>query len=673
MYDKTLKTNHHPPRQTKAKRSFSDYVSASLILPFFYSIAQFFYRSVRESAIGTFFCSYDQENEAIESGLLARLRKKLRFSERVMRPMRFKIAAQFDNSAIFSSLRTYCARLAGMSLGTYGLSCLFFSFFSSIIYVLRYMTNKDTSYADILISGSVLLIGICFVASHQHLSDVLCQSKLSSFILFKLCGVNEEYFRKVPRTQGKTIAAILVGALLGLLTAALSPLFVVIGVFGIGAAFLVYKIPEAGVVAILFFTPFLPTMVLVAFMMYLLVCFFLKYLRGKRVIHFAWLDFAVLLFMAVLLFAGLFSAAPGASLFPVLVFLCFMCGYFLVVNLICSAEWIHRCLWAILSSSVLVSLYGIYQNFFSVADTTWQDTEMFSDISGRVVSTLENPNVLAEYLIMILPLAIAGFLISKTAVQKLCYLFCAGILGACLIFTWSRGAWLGLLLAMMLFFLMYSKKVLVLGIFGILAIPFLPFVLPASIMNRFLSIGNLGDTSTSYRVHIWEGVTAMLKDHFIGGIGVGADAFGEVYPRYALSGIETAPHSHNLYLQILVETGIFGFILFLVLLLIFVKRSFTFYAKPLPLRERAVPAALFCGILAVLAQGMTDYIWYNYRVFLMFWLLIGFFAAVCRTTEADHRDILQKASRQDADNADITLTAPVRKGKAAEQASSKID
>ena len=27
--------------------------------------------------------------------------------------------------------------------------------------------------------------------------------------------------------------------------------------------------------------------------------------------------------------------------------------------------------------------------------------------------------------------------------------------------------------------------------------------------------------------------------------------------------------------------------------------------------------------MGVLVHGMTDYVWYNYRVFLMFWLIIG--------------------------------------------------
>ncbi|MBQ7982015.1 MAG: O-antigen ligase family protein, partial [Clostridia bacterium] len=599
-------------RQHRKPPSLTALVSHSLILPLFYRIAVFLYQSVRESIVGRFFCGYDRANDAMQNGILAALRRRLHLSDRILRPLRFTVAAQFDNSAILCRLRRLLDQLAGMPLGTYGLAALFFSLFSCIAYVLSYASGRNPEIADLIMAAAFLLIGICLVASTQHFSEALSQSRLASFLLFRIAGANEEYFRTLPHTQGMTVAAAAVGSLFGLLTFVIPPLWLVLGGIGCCAAFFVYKIPEAGVVAVLFLAPFLPTMVLVAFMMYLLFCYFIKYLRGKRVFRVEYMDLCVMLFAAVFFFAGLFSASPAQSLFPVLVFLCFLSGYFLVVNLIRSTPWVQRCYLSALSSAVLVALYGIYQNFFVTADTTWQDTEMFEDISGRVVSTLENPNVLAEYLIMILPIAVAGFFCAKLISQKMVYLFAGGIIGACLIFTWSRGAWLGLIIAMLLFLLMYSKKVLVIGLFGILAVPFLPFVLPQSILNRFLSIGNLGDTSTSYRVHIWEGTLAMLRDHFLGGIGVGTGVFGEVYPRYALSGIESAPHSHNLYLQIFVETGILGLALFAVFLFTFARHNFTFYAKPLPQTPRVYTAALFCGLLAVLAQGMTDYIWYNY-------------------------------------------------------------
>ena len=74
-------------------------------------------------------------------------------------------------------------------------------------------------------------------------------------------------------------------------------------------------------------------------------------------------------------------------------------------------------------------------------------------------------------------------------------------------------------------------------------------------INRFASIGNLGDSSTSYRVYIWMGTLAMLKDYWMCGIGPGDAAFNLVYPKYSYSGI-VAPHAHNLFLQIVCDAGV---------------------------------------------------------------------------------------------------------------------
>lgn len=628
--------------------TLSSLVSQSLILPLFYRFAVFLYQSIRESAIGTFFCGYDKEEATMRTCLPGRIGKKLSLSDRVLRPLRFLIAAQFDHSVFLNAVRRWLSRLAAMTVSTYGVGCLTFSFFSCLILALKFLITEHAEIADVVADISVpaaaLVIGICLVTSRRHLSDALCQSRLLYTLLFRIAGAKEEYFRSLEPVSGSAIAASVIGMLLGLATAVIPAFLIPLGIFALLGMLLIYKIPEFGVVLVFFALPFMPTaeqfhptMMMVGVMMYLLLCFIIKYLRGKRVIRIGWIDLCVLLFMAVLLFAGLFSASPADSMKPVLVFLCFMCGYFLVVNLIRSSEWLNRAVWAVILSSTFVSLYGIYQNFFGTVNTTWQDTDMFSEITGRVVSTFENPNVLAEYLIMCLPASVAGFFNAKNASGRLLFLFLCGVSGGCLIFTWSRGAWLGFMIAMLFFLLMYSKKTLVVMMFGVLALPFAPFVLPESVMNRFLSIGNLADSSTSYRVHIWEGVIAMLKDHMLGGIGVGVDVFQKVYPRYALSAIETAPHSHNLYLQILVETGIFGLILFLVFLFTYAKHTFTVYVKPLSPQRRTLMAALFCGTLAVLAQGMTDYIWYNYRVFLAFWMMIGLTVSVGRTTLAEDR------------------------------------
>ena len=110
------------------------------------------------------------------------------------------------------------------------------------------------------------------------------------------------------------------------------------------------------------------------------------------------------------------------------------------------------------------------------------------------------------------------------------------------------------------------------------------------------------------------------------------------FKKILLSGIETAPHSHNLYLQIFVESGIFVLLLFLILLIVYARYCFTRLSSPMERNDRLLLAGLFCGIIAVLAQGMTDYIWYNYRVFLMFWIVIGLTAALGRMIRREPKE-----------------------------------
>jgi len=158
---------------------------------------------------------------------------------------------------------------------------------------------------------------------------------------------------------------------------------------------------------------------------------------------------------------------------------------------------------------------------------------------------------------------------------------------------------------------------------------------------------------------------------------VGESAWFTTYPRYSLAAIEAAPHAHNLYLQTWIESGIVGLCLLLAFLFLLCQANFSFYRRLSDMRETIVdsislshlkptangPAAVrktvkrggkdaagaekeitvlrmqaaapLCGLFAALLQGFTDYIWYNYRVFLMFWLIAGLSMAYVRKGQAE--------------------------------------
>lgn len=137
----------------------------------------------------------------------------------------------------------------------------------------------------------------------------------------------------------------------------------------------------------------------------------------------------------------------------------------------------------------------------------------------------------------------------------------------------------------------------------------------------------------------------MAYDHIVTGIGVGEGAWREIYPDYTLPGIEAAPHSHNLYIQITLETGIFGILFFTIALFLVAKLAFSLFSRisengsdklerNFTVSRKLAIAGPLCGLLAVLIQGLTDNSWYNYRVYLMFWLMIGLIPAFVKSTNS---------------------------------------
>ena len=658
------------PKRTVKKRKAVDAVRGSVILSAIDRFSQKIYSWLKTGLFGTILSAYSEtDNGAADV-------RRGRFSRYVIAPLRRMVSQQLDRCCAVNLVRRLMDYLLRCRLRVYGTFLLTFGIYAAVTFLLGVMDNG----AILSLSGAIVALccigaSIPLLLSRLTLSEAVLQSSLASRIASFL-GIRRESLRANGRC-GRSNIAFIAGMLLGSLTLFIPALYVMGGLIGILVAYRIFITPELGVVALFFAMPFLPTMVLLAAVCYTGVCYLVKLLLGKREFRLLPVDGAAVSFAICLAFAGVFSFSRGSRK-PALVLICFLLGYILTVSLIRTREWLRRCTWAAVSAASLVSLYGIYQYFFgAVADAgAWLDTEMFDGIAARVVSTLENPNMLAEYLIMLFPIA-AALLITKGDVkQKGFSLIACAVCGLCIILTWSRGAWLGLLFAGMVFLLIWNHRTMYLLFAGIASIPFLPLVLPDSIVSRFTSIGNLADSSTSYRVNIWRGTMHMLKDYWSCGIGIGESAWDTVYPRYSLAAIETAPHAHNLYLQITVECGVVGLILFLAFIFLLIRYNFTFYRKLEDMREaiaasirpqgmlmdpeeytparkagsvnqritqlRMEAAAPLCGLLAVLVQSFTDYTWYNYRVYLMFWLTAALSAAYIRCGEADLSRLKEK-------------------------------
>ena len=309
-------------------------------------------------------------------------------------------------------------------------------------------------------------------------------------------------------------------------------------------------------------------------------------------------------------------------------------------------------------SGAVVSAYGIYQYLFgTIVASGWVDSTMFSGIGIRVYSTLDNPNVLSEYLLLAIPFALASILIVKRAVFKVFFTGCLAVMLLCMLLTFARGGWLGLIIALAIFLIMLDRRFIIIGIVGLVL---LYFLLPDVILNRFLSIGDTSDSSTTFRVSIWLGTIAMLRDYWFTGIGPGVAAFNKVYPFYSFNTVY-APHSHNLYLQMMCDAGISGIIIFLAVLFTWFRNMCTSVLhesiaikrpggalsahQPSPppdcigadirKQTKILQIASISAVIGFLIQGVTDFSFYNYRVTLVFWIVLGLGALIARRSQLE--------------------------------------
>lgn len=379
--------------------------------------------------------------------------------------------------------------------------------------------------------------------------------------------------------------------------------------------------------------PLLPTMAVLGLVMVGYCSMFLSMLhRGERQLAYSPINKYLLLYGGVYLMATFMSVDVPGSLQPALLAIFFSMFPLALENSLTTRRALECVSSAMVLSGVVVSLVGIGQYVFGAAGAeSWVDSDMFSDITVRVYSTLQNPNVLAEYLLLVIPISVALLLNAKGWIERSFYLGCCGILCLCMVLTFSRGGWLGLIIAAGVFVLLLEPRLLALAPFAFVV---LYFVMPDTVVSRLTSVGDLRDSSTSYRVAIWMGSLAMLKDYWLCGVGPGTEAFNLIYSVYSYNAAN-AQHAHNLYLQLMADGGICLLGLFLIIVVVLFRRICACLTAHRDSGCRFFLIAIIAGMTGFLAQSMTDHSFYNYRVTLMFWAVAGLGAAWVRCCEKE--------------------------------------
>ncbi len=222
--------------------------------------------------------------------------------------------------------------------------------------------------------------------------------------------------------------------------------------------------------------------------------------------------------------------------------------YFLTVNSIRDKKWVWRILIVICLNIFFTIYYGVDQI------SAYSSIQSRVKISGTFVFL--GPNEVAAFMNQYSVLLLGVFFFLKRSWKKLglLALFAGGTY--CVLFLFSRGAYLGLVAGLFCIFA-FRKRILLIPLLAILVL--WQVALPEKVKDRIMETTNeYGelDQSNQKRVIVWEQTLELFTHDPIFGVG-----FGVFHNLGYMLG-----DTHNIYLKVLSEQGTVGFILFLILI-----------------------------------------------------------------------------------------------------------
>lgn len=368
----------------------------------------------------------------------------------------------------------------------------------------------------------------------------------------------------------------------------------------------------------------------------------LRLLLSEEKIPLGSLNALVFLFVAWGLVSTGFSPFLKLSLYGYAKTLTYLVAYFCFLVNLQSLTHLRLAAWAIILASLIIALYGLYQWQIKVPPLAlWDDPSSEYKLT-RVYSFLGNPNLLGGYLLA--PMALTVFFyFGNLGWRKWMLLLVFPIQLACLYFTYCRGAWIALavgvgvafLTCLIIFWHLFAKSalfklLLIAGcLLGLLGGIWLILKNPALLERLRSLVSDSGHSSNQFRINVWQSSFHIIQDFGLTGIGMGNKVFQKIYTYYMATGFQ-ALSTYNVLLEVWVEMGIGGLLIFLGLLLSHAARCVWGIVQEIDYTARLFLAASLLGLTGLLTHGMVDTVFYRPSIQLLFWFFLAVITLVSR-------------------------------------------
>jgi len=251
----------------------------------------------------------------------------------------------------------------------------------------------------------------------------------------------------------------------------------------------------------------------------------------------------------------------------------------LLIMLIQSKAYFRVAAWGFNSIGILLGSIAIYQYLTGTfTNPYWglAESEVMNIISGvegyRIMGTYGDPNFFAQIMVVIIPIALNRLIFEKHMILKVLAAWALAASFLTVVFTFSRGGFLALCMVLGLLVL-WRKPPLVAVLSAILILIMLIPFLPPTYFERLETIleylpfrGADVRSEVSFRGRMSEYAVGfqMFQDNPI--LGIGYENYPVYYLDYSMKlGLDprrTERSAHSLYLEVIAEQGLVGFLLF---------------------------------------------------------------------------------------------------------------
>lgn len=317
----------------------------------------------------------------------------------------------------------------------------------------------------------------------------------------------------------------------------------------------------------------------------------------------------------------------------------------------------------------VLAYVGIGVSFLGILEGLGTNFSWFPPSNGRPSATFGYRNFAAAYLIMTLPLTLCHILCSKNKQDFFLSTIATGMMFTFLLYTRTRGAWLGLFVATLIVSIIFlitkkhtlsalSLSPLLLSrkhqLFGLLILLFfvgLAFVSPKPTASQARSIDEkkvaLSDALTltsnpqsiQVRLALWGHTLNMIQDHPIFGVGPGNWPYA--YAQYDQGDLLRADQEplrpHNDLLWIAAEMGILGLLAFLSLICVAAHLFWQALKNAQDTNQTYYTLAIAISLLATLGHGIVSFPRELAETSYLFWLGIALLTLLAKQNQPSQK------------------------------------